>query len=287
MVPSARLDVRSRVPFEQPPSRIGHDYVGFSIERVTVSGLEAYDYRSQGERHYLALHDMMFSDAELSIEGFGARHDLDIRNTVTFVPRGREIVGWAKPARPQNSFLAVHYDPGALRDDLGHRYDAVDPLPFVHRTDAQITSTLLKLQALLRDDAADDLHAESLCLLSAVEVFGVLADPGGRLSDRQVALVREYVEAHLHASISLAEMATVANLSRFHFSRAFKLATGQSPTAYVRARRIERSKLLLADGKLPMDAVAAAVGFNGAAQFRRVFRDVVGMPPQKFRTTSR
>lgn len=258
---------------------------GFSTEFVQINGLEPYEYRSRGDHHYLAIHDIVLKDSELLIDGMEKRQDLDLRNKVTFVPKGCGVEGWSEPARRSNSFFAVYYDTNTLHEDLDLRYNSSEPAPFAHVRSAPLQSTLLKLESLMRqEDQADDLLAESLCLLSAVEVFGVLADPGGRLSDRQVSMVRDYVDAHLHDDISLADLANVANLSRFHFSRAFKAATGETPTSFVQKRRIERSKALLDAGGLPIELVALAVGFKGAAQFRRVFREIVGVPPAKFRS---
>jgi AraC family transcriptional regulator len=96
-------------------------------------------------------------------------------------------------------------------------------------------------------------------------------------------MVTDFVEGHLHGEISLADMASVAGLSRFHFSRAFKATTGESPYAFVQRRRIARASSLLKNSPLPIDAIASSVGFNGSMQFARAFREIMGMPPSKYR----
>jgi AraC family transcriptional regulator len=43
--------------------------------------------------------------------------------------------------------------------------------------------------------------------------------------------VRDYVEAHLDAEVSLTVLADIACLSLYHFSRSFKQAVGLGPSA--------------------------------------------------------
>lgn len=54
--------------------------------------------------------------------------------------------------------------------------------------------------------------------------------------------VKEYIEANLDRPIDLASMAETAGLSVYHFARAFKQATGNSPHRYLLERRAERAR---------------------------------------------
>ncbi|MES2492622.1 MAG: AraC family transcriptional regulator [Pseudomonadota bacterium] len=285
----------SRVPLElafatstpPPVARAPRDWSGFSAEYVELASSEPYDFRSCGESHYLALHDIALCDGELRIDGLPTLRNRDLRDSITFVPKGCRIEGWAHPARRGNSFVAMYFDPEAVRDDLGHRYARIRPEPFAYARNAHLHGTLKKLEMLLRAPDVDDLHAESICLLASLEIFGVHANPQGRLSDRQVTSITEFVEAHLQDPIGLADLASVAGLSRWHFSRSFKATTGENPHAYVQKRRIARATDLLATKYLPVEAIALAVGFKGASQFRRVFRLMVGTSPLNYRLQRR
>jgi AraC family transcriptional regulator len=53
--------------------------------------------------------------------------------------------------------------------------------------------------------------------------------------------VIEYIEAYLTEDLSLNDLATVAGLSQFHFSRIFKAALGLTPHQYLMKRRIIKS----------------------------------------------
>jgi AraC family transcriptional regulator len=83
--------------------------------------------------------------------------------------------------------------------------------------------------------------------------------------------------------LSIERLAAAVHMSPFHFSRRFKLATGDSPHAYLTRRRVERAKELLADASLPLVHVAAAVGFQTQGHFTEVFRRHTGTTPRRFR----
>jgi AraC family transcriptional regulator len=132
------------------------------------------------------------------------------------------------------------------------------------------------------------LQAEGLCLIAALEVFGIVSSPDtGRLSERQMSQVRSFVDEHMDQPISLSDMAQAAGLSRFHFSRAFKATTGESPYRFVATLRVEAASRILRASDLPLETVAASVGFNSTVQLRRAFQDRMGMSPQAFQRQSR
>ena len=61
-----------------------------------------------------------------------------------------------------------------------------------------------------------------------------------------VAKALWFIESHLDGEISLAEVAEVAGVSRFHLVRAFGDTTGFSVMRYVRARRLTQAAEALA-----------------------------------------
>ncbi|SDC05880.1 AraC family transcriptional regulator [Sphingomonas sp. YR710] len=270
-----------------PLARLPRDWRGFSAEYVDFTSDAPFEFRNLGDSHYLALHDIALRDGELKIDGLTRRNTLDLRDTITFVPRGCEVSGWSDPVERSNSFVAMYFDPEVIREDLGARYMRAEPGPFAYARNAPLRDTLKKLEAVIREPEIDELHAESLCLLASLEIFGVMADAQGRLSDRQVTAVTEFVEAQLHKPIGLSDMAAVAGLSRFHFSRAFKATTGENPHGFVQRRRIARAANLLTTSDLSIEAIALVVGFAGASQFRRVFRDQMGISPLSYRLQRR
>jgi AraC family transcriptional regulator len=103
------------------------------------------------------------------------------------------------------------------------------------------------------------------------------------LDRRRLTRVREYIAANLEGDLTIAQLAKVASLSRFHFARAFKTAVGQPPHQYVSARRLERAKEMLMRGDQPLLDIAIALNFSSQANFTRAFRVGTGMTPGQFR----
>jgi AraC family transcriptional regulator len=106
------------------------------------------------------------------------------------------------------------------------------------------------------------------------------------LAPQRVRRAIDYIEANLGEPITLHDVARHVGLSRMHFAAQFKLATGCSPHAFLRSRRIERAKTLLMDD-MPIVDVALAVGFQGQAHFTTVFRELDGLTPKQWAEKNR
>jgi transcriptional regulator GlxA family with amidase domain len=105
-------------------------------------------------------------------------------------------------------------------------------------------------------------------------------------SDRiQSAL--SYARRNLQLSLSVEQLAEVANLSPRQFSRAFHAETGQSPAKAVENLRVEAARLLMEEGRLPIDIVARETGFADRERMRRAFLRAFGQPPQAIRRAAR
>lgn len=108
----------------------------------------------------------------------------------------------------------------------------------------------------------------------------------GTLSAAQARQVRDYIESHLDAHLSLDELAQIASLSTWHFLRLFRARFGSAPHAFVIERRIERAQCLLLRGVLPVKEIAAVCGFSDQAHMTRLFRRHLGVTPAAVRSSS-
>jgi len=81
----------------------------------------------------------------------------------------------------------------------------------------------------------------------------------------------------------LQELADVAQLSRFHFARAFKQSFGTPPHRYHMSRRMERAKALLEVPARSVTEVGMMLGFAETSSFTTSFRRSVGLTPSDYR----
>ncbi|MBD8474957.1 bifunctional DNA-binding transcriptional regulator/O6-methylguanine-DNA methyltransferase Ada [Pseudomonas sp. CFBP 8770] len=80
----------------------------------------------------------------------------------------------------------------------------------------------------------------------------------------------------------LSELAERAGLSPWHFHRVFKAVTGVTPRSYASARRAEKVREQLHQGKSVTETLYAS-GFNSSGRFYEAANGMLGMAPAAFR----
>lgn len=97
-------------------------------------------------------------------------------------------------------------------------------------------------------------------------------------SDR-VKRALAYARENLRNPLSVEELAEAANLSPRQFSRVFREETGRSPAKAVEMLRLEAARVMLEDGRHPLEIVARDTGFADRDRMRRAFLRNLGQPP--------
>ncbi|BDG70519.1 helix-turn-helix domain-containing protein [Roseomonas fluvialis] len=153
------------------------------------------------------------------------------------------------------------------------------------------------LDLLWSEAAPDSAHGRIIAEGAMLALIGVLMGLAGQpqprrggqgaLSALRVARVRDWVMTHLGEPFGLADLAAVACLSPYHFSRSFKAATGLSPRAFAQACRIERARHLLVETQMPVATIAQVCGFSDQSHLTTSFVRVTGTTPARFRREQR
>jgi AraC-like DNA-binding protein len=86
-------------------------------------------------------------------------------------------------------------------------------------------------------------------------------------------------------SCSVAEVARRVGMSRDHFARVFRDATGWSPLEYFQMRRVHHACNLLLNPQNRITQIAHQLGYSDAAHFNRLFKRFRGMAPRVYRKT--
>lgn len=117
--------------------------------------------------------------------------------------------------------------------------------------------------------------------------FRAPAASGKGLSASQARRATEFIEANLDRAMTLAELAAVVHLCRFHFLRQFKARFGITPHAYIVRRRVESAQALLARSTLSIEEIAVHTGFSDQAHLTRALRRHLGVTPHSYRLAVR
>jgi len=178
---------------------------------------------------------------------------------------------------------------------LGMRGGAVQLSPRLQLRDAHILHIAMALQEEARAGSPGGrIFTDSLATALAARVAQNYAcqelrsQPGAaRLQAWRLRRVTEFIDAHLDAELSLADLARVAGLSVSHFKPLFKRATGRAVHQYVIERRVARARELLLAGQLSQSEIALAAGFAHQSHMARWVRRRLGTTPTALAASGR
>jgi AraC family transcriptional regulator len=98
--------------------------------------------------------------------------------------------------------------------------------------------------------------------------------------------VIDYIDQNIDKSLTLDELAQVANFSKFHFNRIFHSFIGEALFQFIQRLRIEKGAyLLLTNPRKSITEIAYECGFSNSAAFARSFKDHFNMTASLWRKT--
>ena len=100
---------------------------------------------------------------------------------------------------------------------------------------------------------------------------------------RHLLRARDLADARYFEPLHVDDLASVAGLSRAHFTREFRRAFGESPHAYLLTRRLERAASLLRSTDHSVAEICFDVGLQSVGSFTSSFTRTYGMSPTAYR----
>src|SRR5262245_36583561 len=288
-------------PFERhslvAPTAASHRLGWTGLEAARFNDVAGTEFeRPALTHHLLILHTKLPDELDLRYADV-KRHRPPPLGSVSVMPAGIPI-RWRW--RGTKSSLHVYLEPDLVKRVAVETF-GLDPargvLPPLDALDIpQLAGALRAVDAeLMAGGVGGSLASESLANVLAVHLIRHIVAPGRAVHRRDGVLPRgrlravlEYIEEHLDAAPTLAEIAAVAVLNPYHFARQFKAAMGLPPHQYIITRRVEQAKHLLRAGtELSLAEVAARAGFYDQSQFSHHFKRLVGVTPGQYRKPSR
>jgi len=100
---------------------------------------------------------------------------------------------------------------------------------------------------------------------------------------KSVNRVIDYISRNLNDSLTLCDLAGIANLSEFHFHRIFKAVMNESPGDYIQRLRLEKASFRLHTSSLSLTEIAEEIGYQSAHALSKAFKKRFGISPSAFR----
>ena len=210
--------------------------------------------------------------------------------TLVFIPRKITVI--CSPTKPFDVVMIAmpdHWFAGEMRgqpiyeDTLFSPFQTVDPIML--QIACLLKSIAIERPKLSKRDSIDAL----LGSLARRSIWRACLDQIPQqqaITAKCLALVQKFVDGRLGGEIRLLDLAEVAGMSQFHFSRAFKVAMNETPMRYVLGRRIAAAKLALS-GTGSLIAIAHDAGFASQSHFTTSFRQATGETPAVWRAGKR
>lgn len=98
--------------------------------------------------------------------------------------------------------------------------------------------------------------------------------------DREIG---DYIDRHFQDDFSLSSVTAKTQLNPFYAANRFKRSSGFSPSQYQARRRIGEAQTLLLGTDWEVSQVATFVGYNNVSNFHRIFHNLIGISPLRYR----
>ncbi|WP_244526271.1 helix-turn-helix transcriptional regulator [Wenxinia saemankumensis] len=164
----------------------------------------------------------------------------------------------------------------------GHLFWAGAERPELDALDSRALADLNRAALRLERAAATSLAAEAFLL----PLVARLAERRTAIPDGLPDWLARAMEAARDPAVfreGAAGLARVAGRAHPHVSRTMRRFTGQTPSDYVNARRMDFAARRLAGGEEPLAEIAAECGIPNLSHFHRLFRVAHGTTPAAYR----
>ena len=143
----------------------------------------------------------------------------------------------------------------ALFEDIIHHIETDN-----HR-DIVFTSSLLRMLVFMTENVVDTVTPPHGSMYKAIE----------------------YINSNIKENLTVDGICEYTHMSKYHFCRSFKKATGLTVMNYILNTRITLAKNLLANENISVGEISSLCGFSNISVFCRAFKDNTSMTPLQYR----
>jgi AraC family transcriptional regulator len=172
----------------------------------------------------------------------------------------------------------------------------VEFLETLHARDSIVSPVLQKIYARFAQGSATQAWLEDQFLEAATALCRVRGELGKRAAKipakksatrlelyRRLLRGKDYMDSFFGAQVRLAEVASEACLSPYHFHRLFRQVFHETPNEYLQRKRLANAQRLLERGEQSVTDICLEVGFESITSFSGLFRRSFGCSPREYR----
>ena len=119
---------------------------------------------------------------------------------------------------------------------------------------------------------------------SKMKVFNAYLDSGEGIKSEYTRQAIRYIEEHYADDINVRSIAEALSISESHLSKVFKDTLHSTIGEYLTNYRISQACMMLQDPQNRIYEVAVRCGYNDQRYFSVIFKRIMGMTPNEFRT---
>lgn len=102
-------------------------------------------------------------------------------------------------------------------------------------------------------------------------------------SDENIKLAIGYLTSNYQKKLTLEQLSREVGLSKCHFAREFKRATGMTVVTYLNTIRCRNARKLLLKQKYSISEIAIRCGFESSSYFTKTYKSIMGCLPSEVR----
>ncbi len=233
-----------------------------------------------------------------TFEGFGKTGSQKpqnfIRNRGDFSFTPKEVDQYYQTEQ-QGELVYISFDPKFREEfmtEVAPRISLDEPFVDGQNLKRHDEVTRMLMDFLVSDGFGGKLHGEALAALVLSTVVGQMENRTNisknySLSPQKLSLITSFIDSHSDENITVDDLAGLADISKFHFTRMFKQETGLSPYQYILKHRIREAQNLLVTSTKSLAEIALDVGFSSQSHMNEAFKRVIGVTPGFYRRAGR
>jgi AraC-like DNA-binding protein len=200
-------------------------------------------------------------------------------------------------ALPENHGIILHFKSDSLGESFLSQHELRSLKDLLNESDRGIVFSVedakkaeIHLEQMIKNKGIDKMIAffHTVKILSTSEKKGYLCSENYKLSfdergNKRMTDVYTYIRENYFRPISLQNIAKVAMMSPFTFSRYFKKNCGAGFVEYLNRVRTNKACYLLRETEYQVQDIAMECGFASISNFNKQFRKTEGISPRDYR----